>query len=229
MASGRQLDLEEPGAGLLDGLAWAPLPQPMTSFVGRDREREAVASLLGQGGVRLLTLTGPGGVGKTRLALRVAQEVEASFADGVAYVPLATIDDPAMVMMTVTQGLGLRISGDGVPSALLRAALREANVLLVLDNMEQVIGAGPEVAAVLAACPEVTVLVTSRVPLHVSGEHEFAVPPLSLRRETRDVRREKEDSTHDSRLTTHASDAVELFVLRAREVRPEFALRADNF
>ncbi len=228
MASERQLDLDEPGLGLLDGLSWAPLPEPLTSFVGREREREAVARLVQPGGVRLLTLTGPGGVGKTRLALRVARDVATGFADGVVFVPLAALEDPAMVLGAVIQGLGLRVGGDVAPLESLRVALRRARLLLVLDNMEQVIGAGPEVAAVLAACPEVTVLVTSRVPLHVSGEHEFAVPPLSLRRETRDVRREDDGSAHDSRLASHVSDAVELFVLRAREVRPEFVLRADN-
>ena len=205
MASGRHLDLGEPGARLLDGLAWAPLPQLLTSFVGREREREAVAGVLRLGETRLLTLTGPGGVGKTRLALRVAQEVGESFADGIVFVPLATIDEPAAVMEAVARGLGLRTGGDGKPLALLQSALRTANLLLVLDNMEQVTGAGPEVAALLGGCPGVTVLVTSRVPVHVSGEHEFAVPPLSLR-----------------------SDAVELFVRRAREVRPGFELREDN-
>ncbi len=204
------------------------LPVPVSTLVGRERDVAAVAALLRDPAVRLVTLTGPGGVGKTRLALQVAAEVEDEFADGVAFIDLASIRDPTLVAPAISHELGLRPSGDQAAEAAVEAFLHTREALLVLDNFEQVVEAAPRVTELLRACPRLKTLVTSRTLLHVSGERAVPVPPLSLRRETRDVRRENEDLTHDSRLTSHASDAVRLFVERTRGVRPGFVLTEAN-
>ena len=194
------------------------LPVPMTSLVGREREVAAVGRLLSRQDVRLVTLTGPGGVGKTRLSVRVAEELLGSFPDGAAFVPLASIRDPALVLPAIAATLGVREARDQPVSAQLVAHLRDRALLLVLDNLEQVPGAAPRIAEVLAACPGVKVLATSRSPLRVSGEYTFNVPPLSLPSwgERGDGPPPFEDLAR--------SEAVHLFVERAQATRADFVL-----
>jgi predicted ATPase/transcriptional regulator with XRE-family HTH domain/Tfp pilus assembly protein PilF len=200
----------------------AGLPAPLTSFVGRKREVAAVADLLREPGVRLLTLTGPPGAGKTRLALAAAQQLAetAAFADGVCFVALAPITDAELVLTAIAQALGVKETRGGLAPAL-QAHLRDRQRLLILDNFEQVTGAGPLVTSLLTAAPGVKALVTSRAVLGVYGEHEFPVPPLPA-----------PDAHHlPTRLAaTYFArfGALQLFRDRARAVSPGFRLTPDN-
>src|SRR5262245_54066827 len=139
-------------------------PEPLTPFVGRERELAAVIARLRRQDVRLLTLTGAGGVGKTRLALRAAAALDADFADGARFVTLAEVRDPALVLPAMARALDVR-DDDGVPLAQrLRRVLRDRQLLLLLDNVEHVVSAATEVVGLIAACPGLNVLATSRVP-----------------------------------------------------------------
>ena len=166
--------------------------------------------------VRLLTLTGPGGVGKTRLALRVAHDLQDDFADGVAFVPLAPITEPDLVCSTIAQTLGLRERSDRPSLVLLAEALRDRECLLVLDNFEQVVEAAPQLTELLARCPRLRLLVTSRMLLRLSGEHDVPVRPLPLPDAAAPLPHQAE------------AEAVRLFVDRARAANPAFALTAEN-
>jgi predicted ATPase len=191
-------------------------PVPLTAIVGREREAVALRGLLLRRMARLVTLTGPGGVGKTRLAVEVASELDAGF-DTVAFVPLASLGDPDLVVATVARAVGLQSTDETTASAL-HAYLRPRSMLLILDNVEHLLGAGPDLVDLLGAAPGLTVLVTSRALLRVSGEHVVTVPPLTL--------------PGPGRLpATGALDrfgAVRLFADRAQAVRPGFVVDDEN-
>src|SRR5690348_10722270 len=159
---------------------WNNLPIQPTPFIGREQEVAAVAQQLRREEVRLLTLTGPGGIGKTRLALQVATQLSEHFPDGVSFVNLAPLRDPGLVVPTIAQALGIREVAGQPLLGRLKEHLQQKQVLLLLDNFEQVVSAAVQVADLLATCPQLKVLVTSRERLHVRTEHEFAVPPLAL-------------------------------------------------
>jgi predicted ATPase/class 3 adenylate cyclase len=194
------------------------LPAQLTSLVGRAREVAAVRALLG--GSRLVTLSGPGGTGKTRLSLAVAEAEVAtsSWPDGVWFVELAPIVEPDLVAPSLAAVLGLREEAGRSVEEQLRQHVRDRRLLTVLDNFEQVIGAAPLVGRLLAAGAGLTVLVTSREVLHVRGEQEFPVPPLAV-----------PDPAHLPEAAVMTTfEAVQLFVARARAVDPAFSVTDDN-
>jgi predicted ATPase/class 3 adenylate cyclase len=189
-----------------------------TALLGREVQLTAVAALLRREAVRLVTLTGPGGIGKTRLAVQVAAEVLDDFPDGVWFVRLSRLTDPSLVVPTIAQTLGLKEADSQPIAETLREHLQTKRVLLVLDNFEQVVGAAPEVAALRESAPHLKVLVTSRVVLHLRGEREYPLGPLPL-----------PDPGHLPSLEGLSQyAAVSLLIERAQEARPDFAITTAN-
>jgi predicted ATPase len=173
--------------------------------------------------VRLLTLTGPGGVGKTRLALQAAANLAGEFVDGLPFISLAAVTDPDLVIPTIARELGLREEGKRPYLDRLIFHCQDKQQLLILDNFEQIVAAAPHLTGLLKACPDLKLLVTSRERLHVQGEHEFAVPLLPLPDVTR-LKRARQDLTE----VLADNTAVSLFVQRAQAVRPDFKLNGEN-
>jgi predicted ATPase/DNA-binding CsgD family transcriptional regulator len=199
-------------------LPQSSLPTPLTSLIGREYDLRTVSLLLQRPGIRLLTLTGTGGIGKTRLAVQVASELLHDFAGGICFVSLAQIRDPEFVLPTIAQALGLRESRGQSIQEQLRAYLHDQHLLLVLDNFEQVAVTAPLLADMVAHCPHLKILLTSRTPLHVRGEQEYSVVPLAI--------------PNLGRLDFHELPtpyaSVALFLERAQAVKPEFQMTPEN-
>jgi len=201
------------------------LPAQPTALIGREQAIATVCDRLRPADVRLVTLTGPGGTGKTRLALQTAAELLEEFDDGVFFVNLAPISDPSLVATTIAQALGVRERDNRPMLEHLKDYLREKQLLLLLDNFEQVAEAAPLVSELLAAASELKVLATSRMPLHLSGEREFTVPPLGLPPSERSNVQTFERSNVET-LTQY--EAVRLFIERAQAVKADFVVTNAN-
>jgi predicted ATPase len=194
------------------------LPLQPTPLVGREKEVSEVCDLLRGEETRLITLTGPGGIGKTRLALQAAADLLDDFPDGTFFAPLATLSEAELLLPAITETLGLKETGEQPLGETLKDYLSERRLLLVLENFEQVLGAAPAVTELLAGAPELKVLATSRAPLGLYGEHEFPVPPLTIP--------DLERPPPLERLTQY--EAVGLFVERAKAVKPDFKVTNES-
>jgi predicted ATPase len=195
-----------------------PLPVDATSLVGREDAIEEVAGLAGRPDVRLVTLTGLGGIGKTRLAVAVGERLVDRFGERTAFVPLAAVTQPELVLTGVARAIGAELAGAGSPLEALVEYVGDDRWLLILDNLEQVVDAAGDIDALLTRCPGVVILATSRTVLGLRAEREYPVPPLSL----------PADLTGVPMAELAASPAVALFVDRARAARPGFALTEHN-
>ena len=223
-------DLARDLATIRDRLSEAPsrhspsrqsnLPTQRTMFIGRDREVGAVKELLLRDDVHLITLTGPGGIGKTRLGLQVAGELAQNFPSGVCFIPLAAVSDPALIPSIIAQALGMREPGRQVTIESLKDYLHDlpTNLLLFFDNFEHLLPAAAAVAELLTVAPKLKALVTSRAPLHIYGEREFPVPSLALP----DLR------SAISLQVLSKNPAIALFLERAAAVKPNFELTEEN-
>jgi predicted ATPase/class 3 adenylate cyclase len=192
------------------------LPPQATSFIGRAKEIAEIGELAGRS--RLVTLTGPGGTGKTRLSLRVADAIQDAYPNGVFFVELATIMDPSLIPATIAQAIGLREDPGRPVIDSLEAHLRDLRLLLVLDNFEQLVSGASVVGRLLEAAPGVTVLTSSREALHLRGEQEYPVPPLGL----------PDPGSLPPAAAVSEYEAVALFIQRARAVKPDFAVTNEN-
>jgi predicted ATPase len=198
--------------------AGTTLPAPLTELIGREREVETVAGMLRRDGARLVTLTGPGGIGKSRLAIEAATRLTDDFSGGVVFVDLAPVHDPGLVINAVAEALGVRDTGDAPLVDKVGTAVRDRRLLLVIDNVEQVVGAATVLTSLLASAPRLAMLLTSRTLLRVSAERSFEVGPLALPRLGRDLTVEE----------VAAAPSVALFVDRVHAVKPDFELTAAN-
>ncbi|WP_448003549.1 ATP-binding protein [Agromyces bauzanensis] len=210
--------IESPGESDAGMGGTVELPAALTALVGRERELETVASLLTDDDVRLVTITGPGGIGKSRLSIEAAGRVRDRFHGGIAFVDLAPVTDPQLVPAAIANALGIRDIGDGTLDEKLRMAVRDRRMLLLLDNLEQVVDAAPAIRSLLTDAPHLTLLATSRILLRLTGEHGVELGPLGLPdlRQGPDVGR------------ALAASSVDLFVERARAVKPDFELTDEN-
>ncbi len=206
-------DLQDDFAALKSLGAASSLPVPATTLVGRDAELAELVELVGSPRVQLVTLTGPGGSGKTRLAIELAQRLTASFPDGVFFVPLAAVTSGDVMWTTIAETIGAH--EDTLEPRSFLASVKHRRLLLVLDNLEQLVDATEVVRDLVAGAPQLAVVATSRRPLHLHGEHERPVPPLDV-------------PAHTSLELSEGSGAVRLFCRCARLVRPGFGLTADN-
>ena len=189
-----------------------------TSLLGREQAIDEVARLVEDSGVRLVTLTGPGGVGKTRLAIAVGERLRNRFGAGTVFVPLDAVTDPGRVVAAISRAVGADLAGTGSPVEALAETFGDGTWLLILDNLEQVVQAAPDLGELLARCPQLAIIATSRTALGLAAEREYPVPPLALSADPATAPLEKLGS----------SPAVALFVDRARAVRPGFALTEGN-
>lgn len=201
-----------------ESLNRSTFPTPLTSLIGRHQEAATCSALLQRAQVRLLILTGPGGIGKTRLALQIATDLQQNFSDGVCFVPLEPLRDPSLVASAIAYALNLRETTRTSVIDQLKDILRDQHLLLLLDNFEQVAPAAPLLADLLAACPRLKVLVSSRTRLHIRGEQEYVVPPLALPA--------SEQFVENGAWPQFA--AVALFLQRARAVQPEFQITGSS-
>jgi predicted ATPase len=201
------------------------LPAPASSLIGRDEDVAAVRTLLQRDGIRLVSLLGPPGVGKTRLAIESARAVCANFSDGVWFVALAPVNDPDLATVAIAQALGVTLPASAVDESI-RQHLRDKHLLLVLDNFEQLVTAAPLVAGILASAPQVKILATSRATLHITGEHKFEVKPLAVPSKPRPAQVNRAMERSPDEIAGYPS--VELFVQRTRAIKPSFTLTSVN-
>jgi predicted ATPase/transcriptional regulator with XRE-family HTH domain len=205
--------------------ALTPLPVPLTPLLGRETEVAALKEIILRRGVRLVTVIGPPGVGKTRLALAVAEQLFDQFPDGAVFVDLAPVSEVEQVMPAIAEALGLHDLTEASQATALQSALRRKDLLLVLDNFEQVVAAATQVATMLGGALKIKVLATSREALHIGGENEFPLAPLSFPVFSENA----ETATQKQRLQDlEAFPAIQLFIERARAVQSDFRLRMDN-
>lgn len=197
---------------------FTPIPRPITPLIGRQQEVTAAGALLRRDGVRLVTLSGSGGIGKTRLAIEIGAQLADEFADGVGWIPLAPVTQASGVLSAMAMALGVSAARRQSVLDSLKIALHDSKALIILDNFEHVVEAAPDVAELLAAAPSLRMLATSRSPLNVSGEHVFAVPPLTV------------PDLHQSESVERLADvaAIQLFVARAQAVAPRFSLSMET-